>query len=260
MHKIQFDITSECNLSCEICYLVSEPAELLPETIKTQVESHSQSTTIALGGGEPFLHNKLENIINSILSHGNNIHLSTNASFIPGWFYQIASKDREKIVVQTSLLASTRETYTEICGKDYLPNVIQNTTKLKDYYSTIVHSCVYKKNRDEVKGIIDICQNIGVPLQVDLVMPIGKGKNVALLDADDIQNLQDLLLPYVALGSVTTRIIDDNCKCPMLAAYYPFKFSSDGNCPALSGNSLYFNPQGEAQKCVFRGGQENDRK
>lgn len=252
MKKVQYDITTECNLDCDICYMALESTELVPEFIRADIQTHSPSTLITIGGGEPFLHNKLEEIITGILDHGNPIHLSTNATLIPNWFYQIEEEKRKKIIVQASLLAATRQKYSEICGQDYLDIAIRNISKLKNYYRTFIHSPIYRKNLGEVSNLIRLSQSLDIPLHLDLVIPIGRAKNVSLLNENDIQNLRDLLFPYNALGIVSTGILNSECICPILSKYYPFRLSSERKCPA--DNRLYIDPAGKIKNCVFGGG------
>jgi len=244
--RVQYDITTKCNLSCEICYIDGEEGSITAEKIAADLKTHPSDAVINIGGGEPFQHPELEEIIRNVLGHGNKIQIATNATDVPDWFYLLPEKD--KVVVQASLLAATREKYVEICGKDCFEDAISNIKKISESYSVFINTPLYKGNIEEVQGLIRLSQSLDIPIHFSLVIPKGRAKNVQLLDRDDIERLRSFLYPYIAVFDISANFMTEVTHCPILALHYPLIYS--GNC---NHNSLYIGPNNEVRKCVFGG-------
>ena len=249
MKLLTIDINGYCNLGCEFCYQNLDGSELSEEEILKILDKNPNFADIEIGGGEPFLHKNIINIIKNIREKGKKLHISTNATRIPEGFLELEDRLRQGSQVQVSLHASNPELYKEITKRDLFNAVIDNIKKIKPRYSTLISSAIYQANFDDVPNIVDLSSELELPLRVSLVFPVGNGKNVDLLTPKQIDDLKSyLLLKKVEKGEMIDSPIVHENNCIALQSFYGIE--KQGICPADSGK-LYVSPVGEEYNCEF---------
>jgi len=248
MVNLTIDINGECNIACEFCYQDLDGSMLSAEKVMGYVKANSQAEVIEIGGGEPFLHDDLIKILCAVADFGKKAHVSTNAVFIPDGLFELEEIVRNKITVQVSLHAGNPGLYHEITGKDFFDCVVENIAHLKDFYKTIVNAVVYQKNFENVPEILDIAESLSVPLRVGLVMPIGNGENVKLIDRVQLKELQSYLFSEKINGKMVDSPLLHFNNCSVLEETYGLK--KEGICPFECGKK-YVSPAGEVFGCEF---------
>ncbi len=208
----------QCNLACEFCYSWDLEGILSLEDIKKVVEYNPQHTLIELGGGEPMLHKEIVAIVSYLtLDAHKNVHIATNGTYVPKQLYELPDIARQSIQIQVSLHASTSALFGVITGNFSLfDKVLQHLTELKTTFSTIVNTALYQKNYDDLPNIVELVHQYDVPHRINLVMPVGRGKEVALLTAQQIAEVTSYLLNKKSDGyTVDSPLLRPNT-CPVL--------------------------------------------
>lgn len=250
MEQLTIDITGSCPLACAFCYQELDGSRLSESDILNLVDGHSDATTVELGGGEPFVYKGFTALAEAIVERGRKVHVATSAIHIPAGFLELEDRIRAAITVQVSLHASQPPLYEVITGKDAFAVVLENTKQLASRYTTGLSAVIYQENLADVPHLVQLAEKLGLPLRCNLVMPVGKGKQVARLTAKQIDTLRGYLLGQrLAKGSpIDSPLIHPNT-CTALAAYY--NLPKQGSCPADCGAKCYASPRGGLSACEF---------
>jgi len=247
--QITIDINGYCNNECEMCYQDLDGSELSLDEIVSFVKGNLSSDVVEIGGGEPFLHKDLLEIIAQIVDGGKRVHISTNATFIPKGLLDLREEVRNSTTIQVSLFGGTREVYQKVTKKDFFDRVVKNASRLKKRYKTVISSPIYQENFDTVPKILGIAYGLGIPIRINLTFPEGKGKDVELLKNEQINRLRSYLLIEKIKhgGMVDSPLLHEN-NCTALERAYGIE--KKGVCPADCGKS-YITPRREAYACEF---------
>ncbi len=248
--SLTIDINGYCNLDCDFCYQDLDGSTLPKDKLMRVVDENSHLDVVELGGGEPFLDVRINDLVKTLREKGKLIHISTNGSRIPPGFLELDDAVREGTQVQVSLHASNPELYRQITGKDLFHRVVENIGRLKERYTTVVSTAVYQKNVVDVPHIVELVYRMGVPLRVNPVFPEGKGKEVELLTPQQIGQLTGYLL---AQHLAKRRMVDSPLIHPNVcgALEQSYGLPKRGPCPIEAGTKLYISPRGERFNCEF---------
>lgn len=247
MSIITIDITGNCNLACDFCYQLAK-GELSKEDVLSIVKEQD-ANVVNVGGGEPFLHNDITGMIHGIVDAGKKVHISTNGTIIPDEVLGLEEKVRRNIRIQVSINSSTPKTYELITGKDLFEKVMKNIGLLKEKYDVALSTVIYRKNIDEVPGIIQLSEKMSLPVRFGLVLPVGKGKNVELITKEEANWVRGyLLVKEIEKRGMIYGPLVHNVSCPLLRAY---GFESKGKNACCAHGKTYYNPRGEKGTCEF---------
>ena len=255
MKNLTVDILERCNLECEFCYQESGSAILTADDVGRIVDDNPDFGSIEIGGGEPFLHGNIVEIVRYIREQGRKAHVSTNATIIPKSLLELDDIIREDTQIQVSLHASNAELYKEITNKDMFDDVISNIERLKPAYSTLISSTVYQKNYDDVPNIVNLAGELGVPVRINLVFPSGKGADVDMLTQWQVDQLRGYLLGQKIMrkGNIESPLCHaDNTggvNCAALETHYGLQKKYE--CPVDCGAKKYISPKGMERICEF---------
>lgn len=249
MKTLTIDVNGACNLECEFCYQELDGSQLSREEILKIVKEKPDFGIVEIGGGEPSLHPGLADIIEGIVNEGRKVHVSTNGVIIPEKLLSLDKGTRSRVALQVSLPAGRRETYKEITGKDFFDAAVSNAGILREHYDAVLSTAVYQKNYQEIEDILQISYDLGIPARINLVFPVGKGKDVSLLANEQIDRLKGLLLVEKINNKMVDSPLIHGINCPALSRAYGFQ-STEG-CPLTHGTKEYVNPRGAALGCEF---------
>src|SRR3989338_1246799 len=89
MSILTIDINGYCNEVCQFCYQNLDGSSLPEQEIARIIGSNPHAKTVEIGGGEPFLDPRIVRLTKTIREKEKNVHISTNASFIPKEFLDL---------------------------------------------------------------------------------------------------------------------------------------------------------------------------
>lgn len=250
MKTLTIDINGDCNINCEFCYQDLDGSSLSQNQILEIAQEKQDFDNIEIGGGEPFMHKKLVEIIKDLTGNERKIHISTNATFIPKNILDLEESVRDKVAMQVSLHAGNKELYKSVTGKDFFDKVIENTKILKDFYKVGLNAVIYPKNFSQVKDILQTSYDLDIPIRVNPVFPIGNGRNVEKLSKEQIDRLRGILLleKISHQGNIHNPLIQD-IHCPALSKAYGIE--GNKTCSLNLGKKEYFDSKGNALGCEF---------
>jgi MoaA/NifB/PqqE/SkfB family radical SAM enzyme len=248
MANLTIDINGICNESCKFCYQNLDGCFLPEQTIFEAINKNPDLKTVEIGGGEPFLDFRIIKLIKAICEK-KKVHISTNASLIPQGLLDLEESVRQETQIQVSIHGSNSELYQKIHGQDLFEKVVNNTKKIKPRFNTLITSAIYQENFDDVPNLVKLAQTLELPLRVNLVFPIGKGRCIQRLNKQQIEQLRGYLLGQhlSKKGMIDSPLIHTN-NCPALEKAYDIE--KQGQCP-LDYGKVYISPKGEVKGCEF---------
>lgn len=260
MKNLTIDINNFCNLNCEFCYQNLDGSELSKDYILDVVDKHKDFDTIEIGGGEPFLYSNIIDLIMELSKRNKKINISTNGTLIPDSLLSLEDEIKDKTKIQVSLNASNKELYEKITGKDLFNDVLKNINKIKPKYQTNLSSAIYQENFKDVPYLINLANQLNLPIRLNLVIPKGKGKNVSLITERELDRLTgQLLVQYVLNKNIEFPLLhfnprDREINCQAVADTY--NRQKVGYCPADTNEKLYFSKDMNCN-CQFLGIKED---
>ncbi len=249
MANLTIDINGVCNEACKFCYQDLDGSVLPERDILNLVKNQPDKRTIEIGGGEPFLDPRIVGLTKSIRKMGRSVHISTNATLVPRGFLDLEDSVREGVQVQVSIHGSNPERYYRVHGRDLFDKVVDNAKKIKQRFSTLMTSAIYQENFDDVPNLVALSEELGLPLRVNLVFPVGKGKHVQRLSPGQVDSLRGYLLGQrLSKGDkIDSPLIHSN-NCYAIANAYGVP--REGLCP-LDCGKVYVSPRGSVRGCEF---------
>ncbi len=246
--NLTLDINGVCNARCKFCYQTLD-GEMLPNwAIIDAVDKASNVKIVEIGGGEPLIDPRISYLTREIIKRGKGVHISTNACSVSDTFLNLEEEIRNNIQMQISVHGSNRELYREIHGCDSFDRVLHNVGMLKERFDSLLTSAIYKGNYRDVPNLISLAERFEIPIRINLVFPIGKGKGVDRLSAGEVDKLRGYLLGQKLKGrNVHSPLISPN-NCYALEEAYGLE--RNGMCPLDCGKK-YISPNGETRSCEF---------
>ena len=251
MTILNININAFCNEECEFCSQTLDRSILPEEDILRLVDASPDAQSIQISGGEPFMDKRLVLLLVTLRERGRNVHVVTNATVLPKGLLDLEERIRRGIQIQASLHASTRELYHKITGRDKFSRVLTNIRRLKPAYTTLISTVAYQANREDIPHIVDLAiDKLHVPIRINLVFPIGKGKDVERLTFAQVDRLRGYLLAQHLQrpGMVESPLIHPNICAAITSAY---SIPKVGSCPVDCAAKTYVSPRGEISSCEF---------
>lgn len=177
------EITSKCNLKCPYCYNNSSTNnfELDFEVIKKIVDELSEKNihNIAISGGEPFLHKRINEIIDYCIEKKVRPNIISNLS-------QLSLQDIEKLLkkdvnLQITFDGSDEKTHSLTRGIGIFQkniDAVEKAIELNKIDSIIIRYNVHKLNYQCIEEFINLMDKYNIKnLLFSFVKGIGRGKN-----------------------------------------------------------------------------------
>ena len=180
-----WNVTNECNLSCEHCYrdagkeseselTTSEGFSLLREIAKAGFK------LMVFSGGEPFLREDIFELTKYAASLGLRPVYGTNGTLLTRDAVQ-KIKDAGGASVAISLHMIDREKMGEFCGKsDAFDKALEAMKNCKEMGLPFqVNTTVFDRNQDDILKISELAQSMGaMSHHVLFMVPTGRAKNI----------------------------------------------------------------------------------
>lgn len=248
---LTIDITSRCPLACEFCYQTEE-GELSCEKILSIVDKNPKFSTIELGGGEPLAHPDILYLLNQINQRRKRTNVATNGVGLPRGLLDLDEKVRQDTQIQVSLHAANKELYQNITGYDFFNQVLENISSLKSKFPTSISTTAYKANFRDIPNVVNLALEMQLPIRVNLAYPIGRGKNIQLLNPREVDQLRGYLLTkQVMTGGKVTSILTKPNNCEVVERFYGLE--KKAKCPLDTSDKLYVTPSGKTYACEMQG-------
>jgi MoaA/NifB/PqqE/SkfB family radical SAM enzyme len=249
MTRLTVDVSGKCNLNCEPCYQYLDGSELTIKQIEHIVKDNPHASVVNIGGGEPMQHKNIIPIIQLVYDAQKKAHISTNATIIPKEILTLDDAIKNNTSIQVSINAATKETYKAVTGHDLFERVLQNVELLKSNYHTTLSAMIYRTNFHEVESIMNLGEQLGLPVRFGLVLPAGKGKNVEKITPEEANWLRGtLLLKEIAKPGVIYGPLVHQINCPILASVYNLGNQKGFECLK---DKVYHNSRGTQTSCEF---------
>jgi len=198
---VWWDITALCNLKCKQCYSSSGkplPDELSLPEVCAVLDQLAQMKVfyVYFLGGEPFLRKDFLTILEYCRSIGLEVMINTN-----GWYItdqvarELAMLDVRR--VRVSIDGASSQTHDAIRGvRGSFDRAINAVNRLKSAGVTVVGitPTMMHENVQEARMLIDLAYELNVDeIQLVQVCAVGRGRGVAPLDINDIDDLRNVI-------------------------------------------------------------------
>ena len=161
--KIEFEITSKCNLGCKHCMLkLSQKEEMSKLQICGLIDEWVSNglLELQLTGGEPLLRNDLLDIILYARKKGLKVLVSTNGTLITEEFSKQLSNTGA--FIEVSLDGSCEFVHDSIRGKGSFNKTITGIKMLKNYNNKVMLETVIQKgNYEDLENICALSYELG---------------------------------------------------------------------------------------------------
>lgn len=167
--NIYLEITSRCNLECSYCYNDSNVGGVDLDIEKIyEIMDYSIScgvNSIAISGGEPFLHSGIFDILHYAANVGMHIYLVTNGSLLNDDICHKILKYKNILKFQFSFDGANAETHGLTRGQKNFFNIIKCITFLIQNGfddSVYVRYNLTEYNYRQILEFVDLCSEIGI--------------------------------------------------------------------------------------------------
>jgi MoaA/NifB/PqqE/SkfB family radical SAM enzyme len=244
--KLTIDITSRCNQDCEFCYNTGKNGDMDFEMFKGFVKD--DICIVEIGGGEPMLHPQLPDFIRYCTDKSKKVNIVTNGSLLNRRLFELENKDSIEFIVS---LHGIEDKHNDIVGANHYNAAVDNLKELKRYFRTGINTSLYKKNKDQIDSLVVLSQSLDVPIRFNLVYPVGKGKDVELIDEFDRKVLQGRLTQERIINPLVDSPLTRPNNCLAIEKYYDIPRIK--KCPVDLGTKIYVNQLGKISRCEFYG-------
>ena len=166
-HSVGFELTTKCNLRCEMCYQRQErllgKRDLSFDEIKKILDNIPNLKRASLIGAEIFMRPDIFQIIEEFINRGIKLYLTTNGTLINKDIVDKLKKFKKGIRGIGFSLDGLRETHNRIRGADFaFDRTIEAINLVKKDFNVSINSVMMKDNIDELYDLIKYLRSLGV--------------------------------------------------------------------------------------------------
>lgn len=178
-------ITNKCNLKCVHCINSAGENDVLElpfETIKNLIDDavHSKIPVLDINGGEPFVRNDLDNILDYAISKGMKTQVTTNGTLITNqWLQKYKGKVSALRISIDSPFPEVHDKFRGAAGsfEKTLNNVINAR---KNGFLVQIQTTISRLNQDSIEKMVELMVKCDVTaLNVLFLVPAGKGAELS---------------------------------------------------------------------------------
>jgi len=187
---IVWNFTNACNLRCKHCYQRAGLPLSTELTLEEKLNTIGQLdragvAAVAFSGGEPTIHPHFLAVLKAAADAGMYTALATNGLALADQDYAEKLKKLGLRYVEVSVDSADPEKHDQFRGVkgawEKAVRGLRNAVELG--FSTAMATTVTRLNLDEVDGILDLAEEIGVQRVVFFnFIPVGRGKDIMKLD------------------------------------------------------------------------------
>jgi len=162
----QFEITGKCNLNCETCFNQDLIKHLKDIEIENVLKKVSKGDVVYIGGGEPMIYLRIEELAKRLVEVPAEVVISTN-----GTIYRRMPKQAQ---IQVSVWTLNPELYKKILRgtERQLMEVKENILKyISDENPVLLNMPVYERNFREIISVSDYAYLLKTPLRINPIFP-----------------------------------------------------------------------------------------
>ncbi|OQW93742.1 MAG: hypothetical protein BWK79_09575 [Beggiatoa sp. IS2] len=255
MIHLNLQILYSCNFKCEICDFWQEPYTTMRRLSAMDVQTIAEKLKplnpllISLGGGEPFMHKELVDIVR-ILSKDNFLAMISNGWYVTPEMAKAIFQHAGMYEVSISVDYATAEKHDKQRGKegafDHAVNALKVLHENRSYPHQRVHmiSVVMDDNLDEIEGLIQLAKKIGITYFVTLYSE-GRGEKPSRLFRQEVSN---------ELLRLKRKYPTDFVSLPgYLERFAEITTEEQGITPCYAGKNLFnIDCQGNVTLCIDR--------
>jgi len=230
MESLTIDIHEPCNYKCTFCY--QEKDGFLSTKDVFEILCENPAKNVAMGGGEPFLHPELVDIVSLILPQVQTLSIATNGSIMNKEFIEIDHKD--KITMQYNIPSINEEVYKELTGGNFSKVVKNLNTYKQSFFSTLYFTAV-KNNIGQFDEVMAFALENDMPV---IVTPY-YGERELKISKNQLIELRDKIQNYRLGGHNIESVLLSKMGCSALKQNYDWEI---GICPFSEDNKAYFGP------------------
>lgn len=204
-----FELTPICNMNCEMCYIRQDCKSVEKRGGLKDVDFWNRVLDEAieegmffclLTGGEIFTYPEFRQLYEKLCRKGVSVVLNTNGTLLTeeiiSWLAQFPPRR-----LNISLYGACNETYEKLCHlKDGYHKVIHAFELLKKYNIDFrVHGVLVPLNIKDYEGIVGICNQFGVKLQLSYYMfpPVRKElENIGAKSRFEPEKMAEIAVKY----------------------------------------------------------------
>jgi len=191
--EVSLELTTECNLNCEFCFNKTIYNRRHSLSQEQAISVINQAKELGVGrirftGGEPVLHNGLEELVNHANKLGMKVWLNTNGFASEKYTGRLLKGVNSLLIPLHGI-----EIDSEITGKaDSLKNKLRTIRRIKKTVSIQLRigTAILSKNLNEIESIYNLTKSLGV--EWELYRLIGNDKN-SINTPEDIIKLYEIL-------------------------------------------------------------------
>lgn len=239
LKEVSLEIIRKCPNNCLHCSSLSNMrcTEMLPYKVFVDVVSDIArlgAKTICLSGGEPFLHNRIVEMVEFIHSNGLDCYIYTSGislnaanqvTPLPLHTLEAMASNVTKLIF--NIEAATEDTYNKIMGTKGCFSIMQQSVKtaIELGICSEANFVPMAINIQEIVPIIDLCSNLGISkvnfLRLVLHGRAGLNKDKLVLDEESSQKLKHQLAQIQLQQKLNIRIgvpLSLDTSCPICEA------------------------------------------
>ena len=237
MKILSFIITNLCNMNCAFCLRGKDKASIDLKLMKRILEEAKTLgyDTIALTGGEAFMHPKFKELIDLIVKEGFDFTIVSNAK---NYEKYIPALKTGKLKIITFSLDGKPQTHDSWRGKGSYDKVIEAIKYFSGKTFVIAAMCINKYNMNEISDVLFAAEKAGAKqLNYSSVIPTGENDPFVLSDREreECLKLVNSLKSRTKLKIVTLSALRTLDKVEF--------------CRALDLSSMTVNPHGKLTFC-----------
>ena len=257
--KIFLEITNNCNLFCTFCSNNSgkgENVRLTTGQIEMLIDSADEMGIFEVGiiGGEPLCHPDFFEIIRIIKKYGFPIYLNTNGIYNKSVLHMIRESGIDKIKVS---LDGLKDCHENIRGRGTFNKTVSNIRYLKSHGNDVqINFTANKDNEKDIESLISLSDELGCPLKIAPMIPVGRAKNIVdkMIAYDDWLKICKRIVGFIGdfrpkiKVEIASGFITDSCD--EVISKYCFLYTDCG----VRGSFLSVNCHGD----VFNTGKQTE--
>ncbi len=190
-----FELLPTCNLSCKMCYVRKDMAEvkaaggLMPTEFWLDIAEQAKAGGLLLPlltGGEPFLYRDIQTLIAKMQEMGLQVSINSNATLIDESMAKWLGKHCPTRI-NVTLYGASEDTYEQLCGNGDAYNRVRKAVEWLKFYGVPVkfNASITQYNMHDLDEIVRYAKSVGSPVQVATYMFPPVRRDSSLIGVND---------------------------------------------------------------------------